>query len=238
VSNPTIAADVDFETTIEEFPSDATEAEITRNLAEADKFAAETRVARLHFQREKLSLKQLTDGRAFMLAADIENRIYRFDAEFDQESCHECYQYLSRWARMDITKPVEIMITSGGGDAWHGMALFDQILALRAQGLHVTITVRGTAASMAAILLQAADERIMGPSSFLLVHKASIVIGGTLDQIADTKVWLDITQSRVTDIFVERTGKTRRQVNGWFERKDSSFSPEAALEAGLIDRIG
>jgi ATP-dependent protease ClpP protease subunit len=239
VSNPTIAADDDFETTIEEFgPADFDPSQEARNYAEAAKFGAETKVAKLHYQREKLSLKRALLQDQFIVAADIENRIYRFDDEFTQESCNECYQYLSRWARMDINEPVEIQITSGGGDAWHGMALFDQILALRAQGLHVTITVRGTAASMAAILLQAADERVMGPSSFMLVHKASIVIGGTLDQIEDTKVWLDLTQNRVTEIFMERTGKSKRQVNAWFERKDSSFSPQAALEAGLIDRIG
>lgn len=213
--------------------------------AEADYYAAGTELAKVQREHERtnarISAHNLAEAQRasdWDRTSSVEHRVYHFCYPFGHGSCTSCMEYLSRWAREDITKPVEVMLTSPGGDVMHGMALFDHTTALRQQGLHVQATVRGVAASMAAVYLQAADERVMGPASMLLVHKGSAELEGTLDQLKDMQAWLDSTHDQVIDIFVQRTGQSRRVVTGWFDRKDSSFTPKEALAKGLIDRIG
>jgi ATP-dependent protease ClpP protease subunit len=171
-------------------------------------------------------------------ASDVDNYTYRFDDVFTKRSCDDCYDFLSRSFRTHPEPPVDIHLTSPGGDAFHGMGLVDHVLALREQGLYVRITVRGMAGSMAPIFLQSADERVMGPSSTLLVHKLSAGLEGSLDQIEDAIDWIKLVQERGNELLAERSTLTKAQIVRGMNRKDWSFNAEAALAAGLVDRIG
>jgi ATP-dependent protease ClpP protease subunit len=177
-------------------------------------------------------------------ASDLDHRVHwltgyiGYDRKIQENSVLDACEFLGRSARLDMDLPVQIMINSHGGDAFQGMALVDQMLALREQGLQIICTVRGVAASMAAIILQAATVREMGPSSSLLVHKPSVELAGSLDQIEDARNWLDIYQERQVDLFAERSSLSRTEIKRGMSRKDWTFSPTRALEAGFIDRIG
>lgn len=223
--------------------------EIERNFAESDKLQAEreklheeTAVVRLVLEREQIALAKAKQNAKFSGAADIENRTYRFDDSVSRKSCAECGEYLSRWARMDPARPVEIVLTTGGGDVWYGMALVDQMLALRKAhneaGFRIKVTVRGTAASMGAVILQAADERVMGPSSTLLLHKLSAGFEGTIDAFEDYTVWLKIMQDQADNLIADRSKLSLAQVRAGMKRKDWALGPDEALAKGLIDRIG
>jgi ATP-dependent protease ClpP protease subunit len=224
---------------------ETTEAKVQKDIAELDKLKAETAYQDKQAEHEviltRISTIELEVAKhrfEWAQASDIDNRTYRFDGVFNQKTCDDAYDFLSRSARVRPELPVDIHLNSPGGDAWHGMGLVDHVLALREQGLVVRITVRGIAASMAAVFLQAGTERIMGPSSSLLVHKVSWGIEGSLDQIEDSLDWLKLTQDRSNDLLAERSTLTKAQIVRGMNRKDWSFSPKAALEAGLVDRIG
>lgn len=64
-------------------------------------------------------------------------------------------------------KPITIIMNNPGGDWYHGMAIYDSINTSKC---HCTIKVYGHAMSMGSIILQAADKRIMLPSSRFMIH--------------------------------------------------------------------
>jgi ATP-dependent protease ClpP protease subunit len=225
---------------------------IDRDMAEASKLRSEER--REHwqaqyneasFQQQRMTVDSIRERHEWERAADFENRIYHLIGELDAVNLHACGETLSRWARIDSGKPVEVQITSPGGDAFHGMALFDHIMALRANGLYVVGTVRGTAASMGAILLQACSKRRAGPCSTQVLHKISTAAFGSLDQIEDRTTWMKIIQEQVYDIFAERCGAsgaaeplTRDEIVRNMDHRDWSLNPQDQLRLGLIDEIG
>jgi len=187
---------------------------------------------------------------AFNRAADSEHRIYHFYGPVDGDAVRVCREHLTRWARLDNDQPVEIVLTTGGGSAWDCMALVDDMLALEDNGLDIGVTVRGTAASAGAIILQAASpgRRRMGPSSTILMHKISTVAKGSLDQIEDQQHWMQVMQARVYELFADRCASApnadpakrldRTSIEAKMERRDWVEGPQSALEQGLIDAIG
>lgn len=62
---------------------------------------------------------------------------------------------------------ITLVMNNPGGDVYHGMAIYD---AIRACISHVTIKVYGHAMSMGAVILQAADERVLAPNAKVMIH--------------------------------------------------------------------
>jgi len=64
-------------------------------------------------------------------------------------------------------EPITILMNNIGGDEYHGFAMYD---AIRLCESHITVKVLGHAMSMGSIILQAADERLMAPTSRQMIH--------------------------------------------------------------------
>lgn len=172
-----------------------------------------------------------------------------FNDGVDEVSVAECAAQLAVWHRLNKTCPITIKINSPGGHVFDGMYLFDDISAYSLRewdkrdipkGKHkTTIVVRGMAASMAGILLQAADHRVVGPEAYILVHEVSTYAGGKLGEIKDEVKFLEKMSDRVADIFVRRSGKiTKRQFKQRWDGKEWWLTSEEALAIGFVDEIG
>lgn len=175
---------------------------------------------------------------------------YEFSGQVHEDSVANCLAQLAIWHRLDPQCDMHIIMDSPGGSVIDGMHLFDQLTAystrpwdrgLRPKGDHKTrITVRGYAASMAGILLQAADERVIGPESFLMIHEVSSFAAGKIGEIKDEIKFLDKITDRVVDIFLTRAkGKIDKKtfLKNW-SRTDWWLTSEEALNYGFVDRIG
>ena len=64
-------------------------------------------------------------------------------------------------------EPINIILNSIGGDVYYGLSIYD---ALRSTRCKVNIKVYGSAMSMASIILQAGDKRLLSPHSVVMVH--------------------------------------------------------------------
>ena len=70
-----------------------------------------------------------------------------------------------------ITAPsIRVEINSPGGDVFDGIAIYN---ALRNHPAHVTTRVDGLAASIASVIAQAGDKRLIQPAAQLMIHNAS-----------------------------------------------------------------
>lgn len=241
------------------------QAEILKFLAEADsarelaKFhAAEARkmtaeAIKEEFYADNARMSNATNKRSeqVTLAANHYHHEFEFVAGVHEDSVAACIAQMAVWHRADEHCPMNIIVNSPGGSLIDGMHLFDQIAAYSKRvwdtredipkGTHdTTVTVRGYAASMGGILLQAADNRVIGPESYLMIHEASTMCRGKVGELQDEVDFMTKVSDQITDIFVRRTGgkTSKAKFNALWKRKDVWLTAPEALKYGFVDRIG
>jgi ATP-dependent Clp protease, protease subunit len=102
----------------------------------------------------------------------------------------------------------------------------------------VATTVCGIAMSMGSLLLTggAKGKRSALPNSRILTHQPH---GGFQGQATDIQIHAKESlalRRRVEEIYAEHTGRSVEEISGALER-DRFFTPEEALEYGIIDRV-
>jgi ATP-dependent protease ClpP protease subunit len=228
-------------------------AEARRNDAETVHFQelarqhrAETRKLSAQAESEEIQAEIERRNLEDVKAHDSLNFVFRFDFGVDSKSVAACISRLNIWRRQNPGQAITIIFTSPGGEVVAGMALFDYLTELRADGFHLTCVAHGIAASMAGILLQAGDRRVVGKESWVLIHQVQASAMGSWGDLQDRMKWLDKVQDRILDIFAKRsaatTGKsfaTQRKLfaKNW-ERTDWWLSSDECLALGVADEIG
>ena len=132
-------------------------------------------------------------------------------------------------------KEISFYINSPGGIVWSGLAMYDTMQYISPEIMTICI---GQAASAGSLLLTAGskDMRFSLPNSRIMVHQPS---GGYQGQVTDIEIHtneIKKTKQRLNEIYSKHTGKKIEEIQQVMER-DKYFSPEEAVEFGLIDKI-
>lgn len=219
--------------------------------AEGEKALAEARLADAQAEKERMAnrtvlcaaetaemaLERELLKRKKELADDEHFHTYRFTGKVNEGSVKTCMVALAVWHRTEPNCQIEIVFSSPGGDIIDGMALFDYIQFLRGSGHKIITKSLGYAASMAGILLQAGDVRIMSSESYLLIHEAQFGAIGTFGEVEDTVEFIKKIQDRILSIFATRSTLTKAQIRARWHRKNWWLSSDEALKLGFIDFI-
>lgn len=220
------------------------DAEVAKLKAEAERAKADARTARAEARKtlaeavaSEIGLRELQRKERDLLASDHYNKVYRFEGEVSAASVRHCMGQLAIWDRVEPGCDIEIVFLSPGGSIVHGLALFDYIQEIRSRGHKVTTKASGYAASMAGILLQAGDDRVMSAESWLLIHEASFFALGKIGEIEDEVEWIKRIQQRIKTIFASRSNLTAVQIERKWRRKDWWIDSTEALHLGLCDRV-
>lgn len=237
-----------------EAEAEAARAEVERRRAEAAKLDAErlrydedTLIARANRLIAETNQREVARQEARNLVDDYYRRVYRFTDSVNSTSVRRCMDRLSEWSRLSPPgEPcaMEIVFSSPGGSVIDGMALFDHIQELRRQGHFITTKALGMAASMAGILLQAGDHRVMSREAYVLIHEISAGAIGKFGEMEDEMIFLRKIQDRILDLFAQRCQATNapkkltrgRLAKGW-RRKDWWLDSKECLEYGLVDEV-
>ncbi len=175
------------------------------------------------------------------LAGDLNNRVYRFDDEVDEDSVNSAIETLSRWTRLDAAanddRPYKFVICSGGGSVVHGMKLYSCLKSIGQYREVITIG-SGIVASMATVLLQAGTTRVIEPGTSFLLHEVSGGSVGKINDIKDTLAWFDQLNIMLNKILAERSKLDFEEVATLTSRKDVWLQPEEVIDKGFADRIG
>lgn len=198
--------------------------------AKADRMMAELKAAQLQREEDHFAVND-----------DMVHQHY-FVGAVDGANVNSASQHLAFWHRLDPTCDMSIEIHSGGGSVLAGLNLLGQLrkYSLRGGGKHqLNITVRGIAASMATVLVQPADWRVMDPDAFFMVHELSAATGGKIGEMRDTMKFYEAMNEKIADIYVARSnGKTsREQFNALWTDRDVWMDADETLERGFIDEI-
>jgi len=221
------------------------EGEIAKIKAETKKLEAEAAEAESKALVAKLSADKAERDTKELLAGNKYHHVYRFITQVDDKSVTACMNQLDIWNRTDPKGEATLIFTSPGGSVVDGMALWDYLAEFRANGNRLITVAQGMAASMAGILLQAGDVRVMGKESYLLIHQVQAGMMGSYGELQDRMKWLDMTQERILDIFAGRasevTGKTfaatRKYIKSNWSRTDWWIDSKEALNQGFVDEV-
>lgn len=132
-------------------------------------------------------------------------------------------------------KEISFYINSPGGIVWSGLAIYDTMQYISPEIMTICI---GQAASAGSLLLTAGskDMRFSLPNSRIMVHQPS---GGYQGQVTDIEIHTNEirkTKERLNQIYSKHTGKKIDEIEKIMER-DKYFSPDEAINFGLIDKI-
>lgn len=214
-------------------------AQLAEALANAEKAQYDANHAKWHSLREELAYKQERLEHEWQL-----DGVYAFHKAVTQKSADKLLHAMSVWHRHNPEAGWTIYLNSVGGSEYAGYGVIDELRAhsLRGGGSHhVTIKVRGVAASMGGMILQAADERIMGKYSMLMIHRGGCQYTRYMsaDEIYDEAEWQRQSTDRMIALFLERAnGLTRPDVLDRITRKDWWITADEAVRFGLVDGIG
>lgn len=147
---------------------------------------------------------------------------------------------LERYMLKKNIKNLVIDMCSEGGPVLGMFPIVDQMLSMRAKGIHITVNVYGMAASAAMCVLSAADYVTSTEHTWFMLHPGTWY-GGYFpneDTEAMTKEW----EENYARIVSDSSNMTYEQVLEILRTGDSNvgmvwYNAQEALELGLIDEI-
>ena len=134
-------------------------------------------------------------------------------------------------------KDIQLYINSPGGSVTAGLGIYDIMQFVKCD---VATTCIGLAASMGSLLLTAGahGKRYALPHARVMIHQPHIM-GGLSGQASDIEIHareMINTKRRLTEIYVNHTGKDYDFLNNAMDR-DYFMSSEEAKTFGLVDYV-
>jgi ATP-dependent Clp protease, protease subunit len=128
---------------------------------------------------------------------------------------------------------VEVHISSAGGSAFDAIAIYD---LLKKYDGNVTTYVDALAASAASIVAMAGKNVVMSKYALLMIHKPLVGSGGNADELLKDVQMLNKVQSRLAQIYIDKTGLDGVTVNSLINSV-TWLSADQALDLGFIDQV-
>ena len=165
----------------------------------------------------------------------LRDRVIMLDGEVGQHSASLIVAQLLFLESENPDKDINLYINSPGGSVTAGMAIYDTMRFIKPD---ISTIVMGQAASMGSLLATCGTKgkRYILPNARHMIHQP---LGGASGQATDVEIQareLLRWKSVLTDIYVEHTGKTRKQLQADMER-DFFMTAGEAVEYGLADKI-
>ncbi len=135
-------------------------------------------------------------------------------------------------------KDIHLYINSPGGSVSAGLAIYDMMQFVKCD---VATYCLGMAASMGSLLLQAGTKgkRYSMPNGRIMIHQPHLGGGGIGGQVTDIEIHareLVKTKEKLTQIYVDHTGRDFKSLASLMER-DHYMSAAEAKEMGLVDHV-
>lgn len=141
-------------------------------------------------------------------------------------------QFSEELKKLDATvNEIELRINSPGGDVFDGFAIYNR---LKQHPAKVTCYVDGLAASIASLIVLAADEVIMGEGALYMIHLPwTMSYGNRMDFDNTVNRLMDIEEQMIS-IYSKKTKMSRGEIRDMLE-KETWLDANQAMEMGFVD---
>ncbi|MCD7442771.1 ATP-dependent Clp protease proteolytic subunit [Streptomyces lincolnensis] len=167
----------------------------------------------------------------------LEERIVFLGTPIDDVSANDVMAQFMYLEYQDPDRDIALYINSPGGSFSAMSAIYDTMQYVRCD---VETTCLGQAGSSAAVLLAAGapGKRNLLPGARVVIHQPALAdpVQGQASDLAIQAEELTRVRTRLEEMLVQHTGRTREQVTADIER-DKILDAPGALEYGLADRI-
>lgn len=155
------------------------------------------------------------------------------------ESANTIIQQLLFLESEDSSSPIEIYISSPGGEVNAGLMLYDQLKGMN--NIPIKMYCTGLAASMAAIILAGGQKhnRLILPHSKVMVHEPLISgsgVSGSATSIQRTAESIMETKRIMTELLAQDTGRPVEEIYKTISY-DNFLNAEEAVTFGICDAI-
>lgn len=137
-------------------------------------------------------------------------------------------------AEIPDSATVELHINSYGGSVKEGVAIYNQLKQKKCK--EIVAYVDGFAYSIASIIMQAADRRIMGLGTSILIHNMWMMVEGNADELRKAADDLDVLMESNRQIYMERVNITEDELIEMLNN-ETYLTPEQAVEMGFADEV-
>jgi len=161
-------------------------------------------------------------------------KIYLYDTDTDCIGSGSLSSSYIQWQLESAAgQDVEVHISSVGGSAFDAIAIYD---LLKKYTGNVTTYIDALAASAASIVAMGGKTVVMSKYALLMIHKPMVGSGGNADELLKDVQMLNIVQSRLAQIYMDKTGLDGVTVNSLINAV-TWLSADQALDLGFIDTI-
>jgi ATP-dependent Clp protease protease subunit len=161
-------------------------------------------------------------------------KIYLYDTDTD---CIGSGSLSSSFVQLQLEaaagQDVDVHISSVGGSAFDAIAIYD---LLKKYSGTVTTYIDALAASAASIVAMGGKTVVMSKYALIMIHKPMVGSGGNADELLKDVQLLNIVQSRLAQIYIDKTGLDGVTVNSLIDSV-TWLSADQALDLGFIDQI-
>src|SRR5579872_7436566 len=161
-------------------------------------------------------------------------KIYLYDTEND---CIGSGSLSSSYIQMQLEaatgQDVEVHISSVGGSAFDAIAIYD---LLKKYPGNVITYIDALAASAASIVAMGGRTVVMSKYALLMIHKPMVGSGGNADELLKDVQMLNVVQSRLAQIYMDKTGLDGVTVNSLIDSV-TWMTADQALDLGFIDQV-
>lgn len=184
---------------------------------------------------------ELTDS--LLYGIDLKNRRIYFGApiesgddcsgDFNQTNIELAIRSLHRMSMDGPGKPIELYMSSYGGDPYAMLRLYDEILSCPCQ---VKFFGSGAIMSAATWIMVVCDERYLHPHTTIMVHDGSEEYGGKHTDVQITAAEMKRLQDVLYDIYASNT---RMPKAFWQDvcQRDLYITAEEAIMLGMADKL-
>lgn len=134
-------------------------------------------------------------------------------------------------------KNINIRINSPGGSVFEGYVIYNRLKQMDAK---ITAYIDGMAASIASLIMLAADEVVMGEVSQIMIHKPMVGTYGNSDTFEKMINRLDDIESQLINAYRRKTGIDAIELRNMIAEngiEGTWMNAEKAVELGFADRI-
>lgn len=168
----------------------------------------------------------------------LPGRFINLTGEINEEKTEEVLNNLYVLDKTDGI--ITILLNSEGGDVYNGFAIYDSIIACRN---HIKIIATGNCQSMATLLFQAGDERVLTSNCTFMMHIGEEALPSNHPKI--NRAWQkynDKIEENMIVIYMDQIKKKKPRYRKSDLKKmidfDIILNPDEVINLGLADRIG
>ena len=142
-------------------------------------------------------------------------------------------QFMRDLRGMGELDEINLSIHSPGGDVLDGWAIYNSLKNNKAR---VTARVEGLAASMASVILMAADTVEIPENAYIMIHNPWGFAMGDAEEMRDTADLLDKLGNGLVNAYASRTGNDEDEIREMMSA-ETWMDGKEAVERGFADKL-